>query len=75
MPPNSATSVKKEEKNSSTTAISTEEKSPFLNYDYEEVPFLPYESYEDYYSSVVPETHSGKFWLYSIKSDWNKKHY
>ena len=53
----------------STSAVSTEDKSPFLNYDYEEVPFLPYESYEDYYSSVVPETHSGKFWLYSIKSD------
>ena len=50
-----------------TSAVSTEDKSPFLNYDYEEVPFLPYESYEDYYSSVVPETHSGKFWLYSIK--------
>ena len=50
-----------------TSPVSTEDKSPFLNYDYEEVPFLPYESYEDYYSSVVPETHSGKFWLYSIK--------
>ena len=63
----------KSSKNSPTTspatsAVSTEDKSPFLNYDYEEVPFLPYESYEDYYSSVVPEIHSGKFWLYSIKS-------
>ena len=58
----SASSEEKEEKNSSTTAISTEKKSPFLNYDYEEVPFLPYESYEDYYSSVVAETtHGGEF--------------
>ena len=66
MTPNSATSEKKEEKNSTTTAISTEEKSPFLNYDYEEVPFLPYESYEDYYSSVVEETtHGGEFKLIS----------
>ena len=58
----------KKGKSSNNSPVSTEDKSPFLNYDYEEVPFLPYESYEDYYSSVVPETHSGKFWLYSIKS-------
>ena len=35
--------------------------SPVLNYEYEEVPLLPYESYEDYYSSVVAATHSGEF--------------
>ena len=35
--------------------------SPVLNYEYEEVPLLPYESYEDYYSSVLAETHSGEF--------------
>ena len=58
----------KKGKSSKNSPVSTEDKSPFLNYDYEEVPFLPYESYEDYYSSVVPETHSGKFWLYPIKS-------
>ena len=52
----------KKGKSSKNSPVSTEDKSPFLNYDYEEVPFLPYESYEDYYSSVVAETtHGGEF--------------